>query len=150
MTSAESVENGGTSVPEAPQTPQATSRRLGEGWLVGGLCDDPLLKYTATGKSLCKLRIAVSQRRRDEDTGQWVQGETQYVDVACWGKQAERVTDSLRKGDRVMAVGTWNEESWTGKDGQRRERRTMTATEVGPSLLFKPVRVLRQKDGSEG
>lgn len=141
-------EQQGTAV--APgETPKSSSRALGPGWVVGGLCDDPMLRYTGTGKSLARCRLAVSERKRDEVSGQWVEGEVKYVDVTVWGRQAEHVAEHLRKGDRVIAAGYWNEEKWLGQDGQWHESRTLTARDMGPSLMWKPARVIRGKEGSE-
>ena len=64
--------------------------------LVGNLTKDPELKQTSGGTSICKLRIAVNTRRKDE-TGQWVD-KPNYFDVTVWGNQAESCAQYLAKG----------------------------------------------------
>ena len=141
-------EEGQTSVPEAPPKQPATSRELGGGWLAGTLCADPELRFTQTGKSLAKLRVATAQRRKNPDTGVWEDGSTDYVDVNVWGRQAEHIAEHLIKGDRIVVVGTWVEESYTNREGARVTRRTMTGRDLGPSMMWNPARVLRKQEGS--
>ncbi len=106
-----------------------------------------MLRFTPTGKSMAKLRVSRKTRHKDEATGKWVDGEIDFVDVVCWGVQAENAAESLRAKDRVVAYGMWQEELWFGHDGQWHERRSLTAQEIGPSLLFTTVRVRRDKEG---
>lgn len=136
------------SVPQAAPRPQSQVRAVGQGSVAGTLCADPELRFTNGGKSIAKLRVAVSERVQDPDTHRWVDGPTDYLDVNVWGKAAEHVTDHLAKGDRVVAVGTWNEETWTGRDGQQHSKRTFTARDIGPSVMFRAARVIRAKEGS--
>lgn len=136
------------SVPEGPPSRSSSSRILGPGSLAGTLCADPELRFTGTGKALCKLRVAVAERGRDPDTGRWVDGPTEFVDVTVWGRQGENVTESLRKGDRVVVNGLWQEDGWTGRDGQWHTRKTLAGRDVGPSLMFRQARIVRNEEGS--
>src|SRR5690349_16982100 len=70
--------------------------------LVGNLTKDPELKQTS-GSALCKLRLAVNTRRKDE-TGQWVD-KPNYFDVTVWGNQAESCAQYLSKGRPVAIDG---------------------------------------------
>lgn len=139
---------GETSVPEAPPRPASSSRELGGGWLAGTLCADPELRFTQTGKSLAKLRVATASRQKNTESGRWEDGETAYVDVNVWGRQAEHIAEYMVKGDRVLVVGTWVEESYTNREGVRVTRRTMTGRDVGPSMMWNPARVVRKQEGS--
>lgn len=140
--------SGQTSVPERPPRRQSQSRAKGPGHLAGTLTADPELRFTGSGKSLTKMRVAMNERTRDPESGQYVDGETRFVDVNVWGRQAENVADQLRKGDRVVVTGMWTEEGWENREGQWQTRTTMLARDVGPSMLFRPARVLRDKEVS--
>ena len=83
--------------------------------LVGNLTKDPELKSTSGGTSLCKLRIAVNTRRKDE-TGQWVD-KPNYFDVTVWGNQAESCAQYLSKGRPVAVDGRLDWREWEAKDG---------------------------------
>lgn len=137
-----------TSVPEREPSEQSKTRTLGPGSLGGTLCADPELRFTQNGKSLCKVRIAVQDRTLDPGSSKWVDGPAQYIDITCWGGQAERVTEALQKGDRVVVNGIWQESQWKGRDGEWHTSKSMTARDIGPSLMFRGARVLRGKEGS--
>jgi single-strand DNA-binding protein len=82
--------------------------------LVGNLTKDPELRST-TGSSLCKLRIAVNTRRKDE-TGQWTD-KPNYFDVTVWGNQAESCAQYLSKGRPVAIDGRLEWREWDATDG---------------------------------
>jgi single-strand DNA-binding protein len=83
--------------------------------LVGNLTKDPELKSTSGGTSVCKLRLAVNTRRKDE-TGQWVD-KPNYFDVTVWGNQAESCAQYLSKGRPVGVDGRLEWREWEATDG---------------------------------
>jgi single-strand DNA-binding protein len=83
--------------------------------LVGNLTKDPELRTTGGGTSVCKLRIAVNTRRKDE-TGQWVD-KPNYFDVTVWGNQAESCAQYLSKGRPVGVDGRLEWREWEATDG---------------------------------
>lgn len=137
-----------TSVPQAPASAQSRSVAKGPGSLGGTLCADPKMTFSGAGKAIVKVRIAVSERYQDPDTGKWLNGPAQFTDVTVWGRQGEYVMECLCKGDRVVVNGIWQETTWVGKDGQEHTTRSLTARDIGPSLMFRQARVIRDKEGS--
>ena len=83
--------------------------------LVGNLTKDPELRSTSGGTAICKLRIAVNTRRKDE-TGQWVD-KPNYFDVTVWGNQAESCAQYLAKGRPVGIDGRLEWREWDATDG---------------------------------
>jgi single-strand DNA-binding protein len=83
--------------------------------LVGNLTKDPELRTTGGGTSVCKLRIAVNTRRKDE-SGQWVD-KPNYFDVTVWGNQAESCAQYLSKGRPVGVDGRLEWREWEASDG---------------------------------
>ena len=96
--------------------------------LVGNLTKDPELKSTSGGTSLCKLRIAVNTRRKDE-TGQWVD-KPNYFDVTVWGNQAESCAQYLSKGRPVGVDGRLDWREWDAQDGTKRQAVEIIAESV--------------------
>jgi single-strand DNA-binding protein len=141
-------EQGGTCVPEAPPQQQSTTRTLGPGSVGGSMCADPEMKFTSTGKAMVKVRLAVAPRVKDENTGFYTDGKTEFIDVTVFGKQGENVMESLRKGDRVVVNGIWQESRWFGQDEQWHAGKSITARDIGPSLLFRQARVHRHQVGA--
>ena len=50
--------------------------------------------------------------------------------VAQFGKRAEAIADSIKKGDEVLVLGTVRESKYQGKDGSDKTSLEITATEI--------------------
>src|SRR5712672_3026932 len=83
--------------------------------LVGNLTKDPELRSTPSGTSICKLRLAVNTRRKDQ-SGQWTD-KPNYFDVTVWGQQGENCPSSLQKGRPVAIDGRLEWREWEATDG---------------------------------
>ncbi len=83
--------------------------------LVGNLTKDPELRHTQGGTAVCKLRLAVNTRRKDE-SGQWAD-KPNYFDVTVWGNQAESCAQYLSKGRPVGVDGRLEWREWDATDG---------------------------------
>jgi single-strand DNA-binding protein len=73
--------------------------------IVGNAVDDVELRPTDSGISRVRFRIASTQRRRDRETGQWVDGHKLFVSVTVWRELAENVAASISKGDPIVLHG---------------------------------------------
>jgi single-strand DNA-binding protein len=83
--------------------------------LTGNLTRDPELRTTPGGTSLCKLRIAVNTRKKDQ-SGQWTE-KPNYFDVTVWGAQGENCATYLQKGRPVAIDGRLEWREWEAQDG---------------------------------
>ena len=72
--------------------------------ITGNLTADPDLRSLPSGTSVCKLRVAVNTRRKDNSTGEWVD-KPNYFDVTVWGAQGENCAQYLAKGRPVAVDG---------------------------------------------
>lgn len=108
--------------------------------IVGNLTDEPELRYTPNGAAVCKFRVAVNRRFKDE-SGQWKDGETSYFTVNVWRSLAENVAESLTRGMRVVVAGRLQWRSWENQDGDKRTTVEIEADEVGPSLKWATAKV---------
>src|ERR1051326_6940210 len=50
-----------------------------------------------SGTSVCKLRLAVNRRYKDQASGEWVE-KPNYFDIKVWGAQGENWANYLAKG----------------------------------------------------
>jgi len=103
-------------------------------YAAGNLTRDPELRFTAEGRPVASLALAITPRRHDSASGQWINGTPTYVDMSVWGDQAEHVADSIRKGDRLIVLGRWVTR-YTA-DGQERRKLEVQVDEIGPSLRW--------------
>ncbi len=84
--------------------------------ITGNLTKDPELRSTGGGTSVCELRVAVNSRRKDGQTGEWVD-KPNYFDVTVWGAQGENCANYLSKGRPVAVEGRLDWREWEAKDG---------------------------------
>jgi len=89
--------------------------------LAGNLTRDPELRYTPKGTAIAKLSLAMNRKWTGED-GQ-TREEVTYVDIDAFGKQAEVISQYLRKGGGLLAEGRLKLDQWDDKQtGQKRSR----------------------------
>jgi len=96
--------------------------------LVGNLGADPELKQTGNNKSVCNLRIATNERRKDS-SGTW-SDHTEWHNVVLFGKNAETSAQYLQKGRQVFIEGRIQTRKWQDKDGRDRFSTEIVANSV--------------------
>lgn len=94
----------------------------------GNLTRDMELRSTAGGTSVGSFGVAVNERRKNAQTGEW-EDYPNFVDCTMFGKRAEALGQYLTKGAKVAIEGRLHYSSWE-KDGQRRSKLDVTVDEV--------------------
>jgi single-strand DNA-binding protein len=97
--------------------------------LTGNLTRDPELRSTNNGTSVCALRVAVNTRRKDANTGEWVD-KAGYFDVTVWGAQGENCAAYLERGRGVAVDGRLDWREWETDDGSKRQAVSIVAQQV--------------------
>ena len=92
------------------------------------LTRDPELRSTAGGTSVMGFGVAVNERRKNAQTGEW-EDYPNFVDCTLFGKRAEALEQYLSKGTKVAVEGRLRYSSWE-KDGQRRSKLGVIVEEV--------------------
>jgi len=106
--------------------------------LIGNLTDDPDLRFTNAGVAICKIRLAVNRRWKDQSGND--QEETSFVSANAWRDLGNNVGESLRKGDRVIVIGRLRIRSYEDKEGVTKWSTEIEADEISPSLRFATAR----------
>lgn len=88
--------------------------------VTGNLTADPVLNSLPSGTSVCDLRIAVNGRRKDNESGQWVD-KPNYFNVKVWGVQGENAAKYLSRGRPVAVDGRLDWREWQDKEGNKRQ-----------------------------
>lgn len=96
---------------------------------VGNLVADPELRFTAAGKPVSSFRIACTDRRKNQTTGEWEDGDSLFISCVSWSN-AEAITEQLKKGSKVVINGTLRSNSYTAKDGTERTNYEINAHDV--------------------
>ncbi|HSK51197.1 MAG TPA: single-stranded DNA-binding protein [Clostridia bacterium] len=112
--------------------------------IIGNLGSDPEMRYTPNGRAVTQFNVAVNQSTKNQQTGEWVE-ETDWFRVSVWGDRAERMAESLRKGNKVFVEGRFRTREFEGRDGQKR-----TALEITADSIVNLERRPRDEEGSFG
>ena len=112
--------------------------------VTGNLTRDPELRSTPSGTPVCKLRVAVNSRRKDQ-SGDWVD-KPNYFDVTVWGAQGENCATYLSKGRPVAIDGRLDWREWEAKDQAGNPAGKRQSIEI----IAESVQFLGSRDGSGG
>ena len=78
---------------------------------------------------MCKLRLAVNRRYKDQSSGEWVE-KPNYFDIKVWGAQGENCANYLSKGRAVAVDGRLEWREWESQDGSKRQAVEVVADTV--------------------
>src|SRR5256714_15599488 len=86
--------------------------------VVGNVLTAPEWRRTSiTGAFVVTFKIASTSRRFDKERGQWVDGDTLRVRVACWRRLGENGSASGQPGDPRLVSGGPSGRDWPGGPG---------------------------------
>ncbi len=116
--------------------------------VVGNLVADPVLRVVPGERDLARFRLASNVRRYDTELGRVVDVRTSFFSVSCWGYLAANVSESLRRGERVVVSGRLDVREYTGDDKVLRTSVDITADSVGPDLTYGVSRFTKVRRGA--
>lgn len=116
--------------------------------IIGNLTSDPEFRFTSTGAAVVNFTIASTPRNYNRDTGQWEDGETLFLRASAWRDMAENISETLRKGMRVVATGRIKSNSYASKEGVQKQSFQLDIDDVGPSLKYVTASVVRKNNPS--
>lgn len=94
----------------------------------GNLTRDPELRSTASGMPVLGFGVAVNDRRRNQQTGEW-EDYPNFIDCTMFGARAESVSRFLTKGSKVSIEGKLRWSQWE-RDGQKRSKIEVIVDEI--------------------
>lgn len=86
------------------------------------------MRVTSSGLAIMDLGVAVNDRRKNQQTGEW-EDVPNFVDCVLMGRRAEALPPHLSKGMKVAIDGRLRYSSWE-KDGQRRSKLEVVVDEI--------------------
>lgn len=86
--------------------------------LVGRLTQDPAIKTTVTGQTVCNFGLATNRIWTDQNNQK--QEKTDFHNIVLWQKLAEIASQYLRKGNLVLIEGRIQTRSWQDSTGNKR------------------------------
>jgi single-strand DNA-binding protein len=115
--------------------------------LIGNAVNDIELRYSQNGKPVAKVTIAVSDRKFDRQSNEWVDGDTWFARCTIFGDMAEHAAGSILKGTRVIAEGKIQQRDYEDRDGNKRTSVEVLIDEIGPSLRYATASVTKASRG---
>ena len=111
--------------------------------LSGNLTRDAELRYTQSGTAILAFGIAVNERRKNPQTGEW-DNYPNFVDCVLFGKYGEAMHKHLTKGVKAALSGRLRYSSWE-KDGERRSKLEVVVDEVTTFSQAQPQKQTQQQ-----
>lgn len=94
----------------------------------GNLTRDPELRTTQSGTPVMSFGLAVNDRRKNSQTGEW-EDYPNFVDCTMFGNRAKSLGELLSKGSKVALEGKLHWSQWE-RDGQKRSKIEIVVDEV--------------------
>lgn len=94
----------------------------------GNLTREPEMRSTANGTSVLGFGVAVNDRRRNSQTGEW-EDVPNFVDCTLFGTRADGLAPYLHKGQKVAIEGKLRFSQW-GEEGQKRSKLEVIVEEI--------------------
>ena len=95
----------------------------------GNLTRDPEMRSTAGGTSVLKMGVAVNDRRKNPQSGEW-EDYANFVDATMFGSRAEALSKYLSKGQKVAIEGKLRWSSWENQQGEKRSKLEVIVDEI--------------------
>ncbi len=101
---------------------------LNKAIIIGNLTRDPELKSLPSGIQVASFSVATNRVWKDKSGAK--QESADYHNVVVFGRQAEIVSQYMKKGSSILVEGRMQTRSWDGADGQKRYRTEIVADRV--------------------
>lgn len=88
---------------------------------IGHLVADPTSQSTSTGKSICRMRICISDTNSKNKC---------FIDLECWEKLGETCQQYLSKGRQIYFEGELSSSTWSDKEGVAKTKNFIRGSKV--------------------
>ena len=101
---------------------------LNKAMVIGNLTRDPEMKSLPSGIQVTSFSLATNRVWKDKNGAK--QESVDYHNIVVFGRQAEIVSQFLRKGSSVLVEGRMQTRSWDSPDGKKNYRTEVVADRV--------------------
>lgn len=88
--------------------------------IAGNITRDPELRATQRGMSILSFGLAVNDRKKNQQTGEW-EDYANFIDCSMFGSRAESLSRYLSKGTKIAVQGRLHYSTWE-KNGEKRSK----------------------------
>ncbi|MBT1164249.1 single-stranded DNA-binding protein [Bifidobacterium felsineum] len=103
--------------------------------ITGFVATDPILKETPNF-SVLNFRVGSNRSRLDMSTGEWKDLGSCWIPVKAFRALAVNTHKSIRKGDKLIVLGTLTTEQWKTEQGETRSRMVLEASNIGHDFNY--------------
>lgn len=98
--------------------------------ITGNLTRDAELRATQGGMQILNFGVAVNDRRKSPQTGNW-EDYPNFIDCVMFGTRAEAISRHISKGTKVAIEGKLRYSSWNDKQtGAKRSKLEVIVDEI--------------------
>lgn len=95
--------------------------------IIGNLTNEPDMRATSSGISVCTFTVAVNRRVSRDTQGQ---KETDFIPIVTWRGLADNCFKYLHKGSKAAVTGSIQTRSYETQEGSKRYVTEVVADEV--------------------
>ena len=95
--------------------------------LAGNLTRDPEMRYTPKGTAVARFGLAVNRTWKNE-AGE-TQTEATFVDIEAFGRQAEVISQYMKKGRPFLVEGRLKLDQWEDKNTHQKQSKLRVVLE---------------------
>ena len=99
----------------------------------GNVGSDPEVSFTPNGVAVAKFSVAETERIRNNETGEWSDGDTSWWRCTAWKRVAEQIGENVLKGTPVTVTGRVKIRPWD-KDGVTQYSTEVTVDTIGHDI----------------
>ena len=88
---------------------------------IGHLVADPTTQSTSTGKSICRMRMCISDTNSKNKC---------FIDIECWEKLGETCQQYLVKGRQIYFEGELSSSTWKDKEGVEKTKNFIRGNKI--------------------
>lgn len=103
--------------------------------LIGNLGADPEIRTMGNGDKVANIRIAVSEKWKDKNTGEKKE-KTEWVPIVIWGALVNVVESYLKKGSKIFVQGKYQTRKWQDQSGADRYSTEVVLQGFGGTLVM--------------
>jgi single-strand DNA-binding protein len=95
--------------------------------IAGNLTRDPELRYTPKGTAIARIGLAVNRNFTTESGEK--REEVTFIDVDVWGRQAEVISQYMKKGRAILVEGRLKLDTWEDKNTKQKQSKLRVVLE---------------------
>ena len=93
--------------------------------IIGNVSNEPTMRTTPAGKTVCNFNVAVNRRKKVEG-----QPDADFFRVSAWGELGDVCQKFITKGKKVCVVGSVGVHVYTNSKGEASANLEVLANEV--------------------